>query len=105
MPDDAFLDALGRRVSHAAVRAGIAAGHDAGIATLAYGSVYGAERAYVERHPDERVFDEAGEPISLGGTFFINDLPPERPWRRRLLPEYPRAGRTVGFAGGHMDTY
>ena len=103
--DDPFVDALGRHVSHAAVRAGIVAGHEAGIATLAYGSVYGAEREYVERHPDERVFDEAGNPISLGGTFFINDLRPGRPWRRRLLGEYARAVRRFGFDGVHMDTY
>ena len=103
--DDPFVDALGRRVSHAAVRAGIVAGHEAGIATLAYGSVYGAEREYVERHPDERVFDEAGKPISLGGTFFINDIRPGRPWRRRLMAEYAAAVRRFGFDGVHMDTY
>ena len=103
--DGTFLDALGRPVSHAAVRAGIRAGHAVGIATLAYGSVYGAEREYVDRHPGERVFDEAGQPLSLGETFYINDLRRGRPWRRRLLAEYARAIRDVGFDGVHMDTY
>ena len=102
---DSFVDALGRRVSHAAVRAGIRAGHEVGIATLAYGSVYGAEREYVDRHPDERVFDEVGRPLSLGGTFFINDVRRGHPWRRRLLAEYARAVRTFAFDGIHMDTY
>jgi dextranase len=105
LPGDAFVDSLGRRVSHAAVRAGVRAGHSVGIATLAYGSVYGAEREYVDRHPDERVFDETGEPISLGGTFFINDIRPNRPWRRRLLAAYGNAIRRFGFDGVHMDTY
>jgi len=100
-----FIDALGRRVSHNAVRAGVHAGHRVGIATLAYGSVYGAEREYVDEHPDERVFDEAGVPLSLGETFYINDLRPGRPWRRRLLDEYVRACRRFGFDGVHMDTY
>ncbi len=100
-----FLDALGRRVSHDAVRAGVRAGRDAGIASLAYGSVYGAEREYVVAHPDERVFDEAGTPLSLGETFYINDLRPGRPWRARLLREYTRAVRDFGFDGIHMDTY
>ena len=103
--DDAFVDALGRRVLPAAVRAGVRAGHRVGIATLAYGSVYGAEREYVDRHPDERVFDERGVPISLGETFYINDLRPGRPWRTRLLAEYRRACRRFGFDGIHMDTY
>jgi dextranase len=105
LPGDSFVDALGRRVSHAAVRAGIRAGHEVGIATLAYGSVYGAEREYVDRHPDERVFDDAGRPLSLGEMFFINDVRRGHPWRRRLLKEYAGAVRTFAFDGIHMDTY
>jgi dextranase len=105
LPGEAFIDSLGRRVSHAAVRAGVRAGHRRGIATLAYGSVYGAEREYVVRHPDDRVFDEAGQPISLGGMFYINDLRRDRPWRRRLLREYAAAVRRFSFDGIHMDTY
>jgi dextranase len=100
-----FEDALGRHVSQDAVRGGVRAGHAAGIASLAYGSVYGAERDYVERHPDERVFDEAGTPLSLGETFYINDLRPGRPWRRRLLGQYASAVRRLGVDGIHMDTY
>jgi dextranase len=105
LPDDSFVDALGRRVSHAAVRAGIRAGHEVGIATLAYGSVYGAEREYVDRHPDQRVFDDSGRPLSLGGVFFINDVRRGHPWRRRLLSQYAGAVRTFAFDGIHMDTY
>ncbi|MEO7663843.1 MAG: glycoside hydrolase family 66 protein [Candidatus Limnocylindrales bacterium] len=104
-PTESFLDALGRRVSHRAVRALVDCGHAAGIATLAYGSVYGAEPEYAAAHPDERVFDATGEPLSLGGAFFINDLRPGSPWRTRLLREYVRACRRFGFDGIHMDTY
>ena len=100
-----FTDILGRRVSHDAVRAGVAAGHAVGIASLAYGSVYGAEREYVDAHPDERAFDAQGAPLSLGETFYINDLRPGRPWRRRLLAEYARTIRRFGVDGIHMDTY
>jgi dextranase len=99
-----FTDTLGRRVSHDAVRAGVRAGHGAGIASLAYGSIYGAEREYVERHPDERVFDTHGAPLSLGETFYIND-PRPGPWRRRLLREYVGAVRRFQVDGIHMDTY
>jgi dextranase len=102
---DPFVDTLGRRLSHRAVRASIRSGRARGIATLAYGSVYGAEAEYVQAHPDERVFDERGQPLSLGGTFFINDLRRGGPWRERLLGEYARAIRRFGFDGIHMDTY
>ncbi len=104
-PEEPFTDPLGRRVSHTAVKALVREGHRAGLATLAYGSVYGAEPEYVTAHPDERVFDEAGQPLSLGGAFFINDLRPGSPWRARLLAEYARACRRFGFDGIHMDTY
>lgn len=100
-----FTDTLGRTVSLDAVREGVRAGHAAGIATLAYGSVYGAEREHVERHPGDRVFDAEGRPLSLGGTFFINDVRPGAAWRRRLLREYAGAIRRIGFDGVHMDTY
>jgi len=100
-----FVDALGRMVSHRALRASIDHGHAAGIAALAYGSVYGAETEYVERHPDERVFDAAGQPLSLGGTFHINDIRPGSSWRSRLLAEYTGAIEHFGFDGIHMDTY
>ena len=102
---ETFLDALGRLVSHRAVRALVDAGHAAGIVTLAYGSVYGAESEYVAAHPDERVFDASGAPLSLGGTFFINDLRPGGGWRTRLLREYEHACRRFDFDGIHMDTY
>lgn len=99
-----FTDTLGRLVSHEAVRAGVQAGHRAGIASLAYGSIYGAEREYVDAHPDERVFDADGLPLSLGETFYITD-PRPGPWRRRLLAEYARAMRRFAVDGIHMDTY
>jgi dextranase len=102
---DEFSDVLGRVVSHGAVRAALAAGHDAGIASLAYGSVYGAEEEHVARHPEDRVFDEDGQPLSLGGTFYINDIRPGTSWRRRLLDEYVAAVEAFGFDGVHMDTY
>jgi dextranase len=100
-----FRDALGRRVSHDAVLTAVREAHRASVAVLAYGSVYGSEAEYVAAHPDERVFDTAGQPLSLGGTFFINDLRPGRPWRQRLLREYAGACRSFGFDGVHMDTY
>lgn len=100
-----FTDTLGRRVSHEAVRAGVQAGHKVGMASLAYGSVYGAEREYVDAHPNERVFDATGAPLSLGETFYITDLRPDRPWRARLMSEYAKSIRRFGFDGIHMDTY
>lgn len=101
---DPFADTLGRQVSHRALRATIRAAKAVGIATLAYGAVYGAEAEHVAAYPDDRVFDDQGQPLSLGGMFFINDLRPGSAWRTRLLGEYAWSMR-LGFAGIHMDTY
>ena len=100
-----FTDTLGRVVSHQVVRDLVQECRRNGIASLAYGSVYGAEAEYVERHSDELLYDAAGGPLSLGGTFFITDLRPQMPWRRRLIGEYVRACRRFDFDGVHMDQY
>jgi dextranase len=100
-----FADALGQPVTPRAVTATVHSGHAVGIASLAYGSVYGAEREYIDAHPDQRVFDVDGRPLSLGGVFYITDLRPGTAWRRRLLREYAGAIRRLGADGIHMDTY
>lgn len=102
---EVFVDALGRVVSHRTVRSAVTASRARGIAALAYGSVYGAEREYVDHHPAELLRDAEGRPLSLGETFFITDLRPGSPWRERLLQEYERACRRFGFDGIHMDQY
>ncbi|HUR16825.1 MAG TPA: glycoside hydrolase family 66 protein [Candidatus Limnocylindrales bacterium] len=103
--EEDFADTLGRLVSHGVVKELVRQCRRNGIASLAYGSVYGAEREYVEGHPDELLRDAAGQPLSLGGTFFITDLRSQSPWRRRLIGEYARACRRFGFDGIHMDQY
>lgn len=103
-PDDPFTDVLGRTLSIASVRAALAAVHDRGMAGMAYGSVYGAEREYALAHPKELLYDTAGQPRSLGDIFYLQDVRPG-PWRDRLLGEYRRAVQEVGFDGIHADQY
>lgn len=103
--ESTFTDTLGRLISHGVVRELVRACRRNGIASLAYGSVYGAEAEYVERHREELLHDAAGRPLSLGGTFFITDLRPQSPWRQRLIGEYLRACRRFDFDGIHMDQY
>ncbi|MEX2547641.1 MAG: glycoside hydrolase family 66 protein [Chloroflexota bacterium] len=100
-----FTDTLGRTVSHDVVRDLVWQCRRRGIASLAYGSVYGAEGEYVTRHAGELLRDAEGHPLSLDETFFITDLRVGSPWRRRLIGEYARACRRFGFDGIHMDQY
>lgn len=103
--EEVFTDALGRIVSHDVVRELIRQCRRHGIASLAYGSVYGAEGEYVARHPSELLRDAEGHGLSLDETFFITDLRARSTWRRRLIHEYVRACRRLGFDGIHMDQY
>ena len=74
------------------------------MAPLAYGSVYGAEKPFADAHPDWLCYDGAGQPISLGGHFFIQDPSPGTGWRAYLMGAY-RSALAEGFAGIHCDTY
>jgi len=103
-PEDLFTDAMGRTLSLETVRRRIEACKEHGIAPIAYGAVYGAEREYADDHDGEVLRDAAGERHALAERFFITD-PRPGPWRERLLAEYERAVMELGFVGIHMDQY
>jgi dextranase len=103
-PEDTFTDAIGRTLSLSSTRRAIAALRDRGIASMAYGSVYGAESEYALQHRDELLYDKHGEPLSLDGAFYYQDLRPG-PWRKRILHEYCQAVKRVGFDGIQADQY
>ena len=103
-PEDDFTDILGRHLSLQVVRSAISAVHEHGMAAVAYGSVYGAEGEYALEHPDELLYDGTGKPITLADVFYLQDVRPGS-WRDRILGEYQRAIRQLGFDGIHADQY
>lgn len=104
-PQDEFTDAMGRELSLETVRRRIATCHEAGMAALAYGAVYGAEPEFIEQHPEWVLRDARGEKLSLIDLFYIMDLRPDVPWRELILQEFESAVGEVGFDGIHMDQY
>jgi dextranase len=104
-PEDEFVDACERRVSLQTVREKVAACRAQGIAAFGYAAVYGAEPEYALEHPDEMLYDESGEPYSLGKLFYIMNIHRDNPWRARILAEMTRAVREVPFDGLHLDQY
>lgn len=104
-PEDVFTDVLGKTTSMPVVRARVDACHQHGMATLAYGAVYGPEPEFILEHPEWLLYDAHGEPFHLGGIFYITDLRAGSGWRERILGEYEEAVREVGFDGIHMDQY
>ncbi len=103
-PEEVFTDPLGRRLDFGRVRRRIAGCRDRGMAPVAYASVYGGEQPFAGEHPDWLMRDGQGQPMSLGGMFFIQDPSPECGWRRHLMGQY-RAALDLGFVGLHCDTY
>jgi len=104
-PSDEFADALGRRLSLRIVRDKVRACRERGMAALGYAAVYGAEPEYALAHPDEILYDAAGEPYSLEKLFYIMNIHRGNPWRARILAEMARAVREVPFDGLHLDQY
>ncbi|MGE5676306.1 MAG: glycoside hydrolase family 66 protein [Mycobacterium leprae] len=103
-PTTVFTDVLGRTVDFDAVRRRVQFCRARGMAPIAYGSVYGAEKPFSDAHPDWLLYDGAGNPYNLANLFFIQDPSPESGWRQYLLGAYKQA-LDLGFAGIHCDTY
>jgi dextranase len=104
-PEEEFSDALQRHVSLRVVRERVAACRARGIAAMGYAAVYGAEPEYALEHPDEILYDAAGEPYSLEKLFYIMNIHADNPWRAQILGEMARAVREVPFDGLHLDQY
>lgn len=104
-PSEEFTDTLGRRLSHAVVRRKIDLGHERGMAAIAYGALYGAEREFSESHPELLLYDGRGVPLSLADLFFLQDFSESSSWRSWILAQYERALDVLGFDGIHIDQY
>ena len=104
-PTDDFIDGMGRALSLTTVRAKAAACQAAGMATMGYAAVYGAEPEYALDHPEEMLFDRAGKPYSIEELFYIMNIHQGNPWRPKILAEMARAVREAPFDGLHLDQY
>ncbi len=102
---NAFTDALGRRLSLRTVRHATERVQAGGGAAMAYGAVYGAEPEFADIHPELRLYDEEGKPISLAELFYIMNIDPASPWVHLIVAEFAEAVREIGFDGIHLDQY
>ncbi len=104
-PAPEYTDPLGRSLSLDVVEEKIASCRDRGMASLAYGAVYGASREFAEAHPEWRLYNSGGDPATLGGWLSIMDISPGSSWRRRLLGQFSGSLKALSFDGIHLDTY
>jgi dextranase len=104
-PTDEFVDPLGRQTSHRVVQAKIDACHAYGIASLAYGSMYGGEKPIALEHPEWLLHDGNGQPYHLIDLFYIQNVEQDCPWREKIIAEYAGALKRLDFDGIHIDQY
>ncbi|XID91894.1 glycoside hydrolase family 66 protein [Paenibacillaceae bacterium WGS1546] len=106
LPDaEPFVDPLGRRISHNVVREKINALRERGIASIAYAAVYGALPDYIERHPEQGLYQNNGKTHSLGNFFHIMDISADSDWTAHIIEQFVAAISAMGFDGLHLDQY
>lgn len=104
-PEENFVDSMGRELSMIVVRRKVRLAQRAGMATLAYGPLYGAEESFVVTHPDWAFYRSDGVPFHVARLFYIMDFRAESPWTAHILAEYSRAVTEIGFDGIQIDQY
>lgn len=104
-PTDLFTDMMGKAVDLSLVKNYIAACRAAGIASMGYGAVYAASKTYLDKHPEQGLYDIDGNPFDLIDIFYIMDISPQSAWSKHIIAQYKYAVTEVGFDGLHMDTY
>ncbi|MBX6355035.1 MAG: hypothetical protein IRZ05_04160 [Micromonosporaceae bacterium] len=104
-PEETFVDALGRSLSHATTRDLVRRVRAAGALPLAYAAVYGAGADYAKDHPDQLLYHADGKPWMLADFLWIANLAAGRGWREHIVNQFTTAVNAVGFAGLHLDQY
>jgi dextranase len=105
IPDEEdFVDPLGRPMSLRTVKSKIGAARERGMGSIAYAAVYASLRDYIEAYPEQGLYQNDGQPYSLGNFFFIMDISGDSAWTRHIIGEFSKA-IALGFDGLHMDQY
>ncbi len=100
-----YTDTLGRTLSREVVERKVGLCHERGMAAIAYGAMYGAEREFSEQYPDWLLYDGARRPLQLADLFFIQDISEGSPWREWILAQYDQVLTEFAFDGIHIDQY
>ncbi|WP_457101459.1 glycoside hydrolase family 66 protein [Microbacterium sp. P5_E9] len=104
-PTQEFIDPLGRTLSRAVTQRKVDLAHERGMAALAYGALYGAERDFADQHADWLLYDGRHIPLELAEIFYLQDIREVSGWRRWIIDQYVAAIRELGFDGIHIDQY
>ncbi|MFT4028275.1 MAG: glycoside hydrolase family 66 protein [Protaetiibacter sp.] len=104
-PTPEFTDPLGRRLSRKVAQRKVDLAHERGMAAIAYGALYGAEKEFADEHTDWLLYDGRHVPLQLADVFYLQDIREVSGWRRWIIDQYLDTLRELGFDGIHIDQY
>jgi dextranase len=104
-PTNEYTDPLGRKLSLTTVRDLLDTIHQFGMNGLPYLAVYAASLEYAHAHPDERLYDVAGQPLNFENFLGLVDPTADSAWANHLLAECTELLDTLPFDGLHIDQY
>jgi len=104
-PQDAYDDALGRRLSLGSVRGVVEALRGVGSQSLAYAAVYAVGKRERSAWADAALLRPSGRQWQLGDDFLWLVDPAHPRWVEHLGAELERALGATGAAGFHLDQY
>lgn len=105
-PTTEFQDPLNRTLSLDTIKEKLDLSHKYGMATMAYTAIYGAPKSYLDKHPEQGLYNLQGKPISFGNGFlYIMNPEKDGPWAKQMLSEYSKIVQQLPFDGIHLDQY
>ena len=102
---DKFIDPLGRAMNINAVKEKIKLCHKHGMKAIAYGAIYGAEKDYFEKFPEQLLYKNNSEKFELIDIIGIMNIQKNSPWFNHIINEFRLALIEMNFDGIHMDQY
>ena len=104
-PAEEYVDPLGRALSLRTVREFIDAAHARGMAAMPYLAVYAASLEFWRAHPNWRLYDEHGQPLTFMDFLGLMNPSAGEPWSEHLLQQCALTLATLPFDGLHVDQY
>lgn len=103
--ENVFVDPLGRKLYKSAIDNKIKLCHKYGMKAIAYGAVYGAEKEYFEKFPEQLLYKNTGEKFDLIDIIGIMNISANCPWHKHIIEEFKKVLTEMDFDGIHLDQY
>lgn len=101
---EVYKDPMGKKIKQSVLKNQIKHLHLYGMKALAYGAVYGAQKEYVDVHPEQTIRGISNQPIKFIDQIYFMDIHRDNPWHGHILKQF-KDTILYGFDGIHLDQY